>query len=266
MAELILSIAEINIRISSSIKGIIERFNEFYCHFIVEKNKTIHHTIEIRMGDFKVSVNNPNFDNSRFKFNGYGYDHISENHTLLLLPTMLNAYRYTEEFLIYLFSQKCLTLSKFLFHSATYINEKESFVFFGPSCIGKSTLSKKFNKSKIFSDDMVVIEKHGTKYKFHKTPFERDKSFKKPVFTELNSFYRLVQSSSISLKKMSQGESLNAFIANLWFIDYTKETYSKSIKLCNEILSPIMMYELKNHKNSTSKELLNKISNEQNIT
>lgn len=253
MYRIILHIAGINIQIQSEVNGIIGRFQEFYQHFITTNLVDIDYTIEIEQKKIAVSVDN---ENETFKFQGYAFRH-SKKHALLLIPSLKNAYQYSEEFLLFIFSELCIEKNKLIFHSASLIDDqKNAYIFFGPSGIGKSTISKKLSDFTIFSDDMVVIEKTENGYLLEKTPFERDKQSKPSEKVLIKGFYRLVQGDALKTLLLTKSKAFNALLANLWFSKYQKEQVKRYTMILQGFIQDISVAELYVTKNSQKTEII----------
>jgi ABC-type glutathione transport system ATPase component len=254
MQEITLQIAGIRIQIKSSVTGIISRFKEFYHNFIIDEVVEIDYRINVIIEEFNLEFKN--LENKGFNFQGYAYKSDTKKSTLII-PTIKNSYQYTEEFLLFLFSKLCIRKSKLIFHSATLIDEDDSaYVFFGPSGVGKTTISKKLIGYEVFSDDMVVLEKNNKEYILHKTPFERAKTYSKPKSVNIKGFYRLVQSKKLEKKRLDKGSAFNCFLSNLWFDNYEKNDLEPYLGIIKDIVNNIPVYELYSSKLTNQNEII----------
>ncbi|KGL59133.1 hypothetical protein [Polaribacter sp. Hel1_85] len=254
MQEIVLQIAGIRIQIKSSVTGIISRFKEFYHNFIIDEVVEIDYQINVIIEEFNIEFKN--LEKKGFNFQGYAYKSDNEKSTLII-PTIKNSYQYTEEFLLFLFSKLCIKKSKLIFHSATLIDKDDNaYVFFGPSGVGKTTISKKLIDYEVFSDDMVVLEKNNKEYILHKTPFERAKTYSKPKSVNIKGFYRLVQSTNLEKRKLDRGSAFNCFLSNLWFDNYEKNDLEPYFEVIKDIVNNIPVYELYNSKLTNQNEII----------
>ncbi|MCL7753099.1 phosphoenolpyruvate carboxykinase (ATP) [Polaribacter sp. Z022] len=256
MQKIVLQIAEIQIQIESKITGITNRFKEFYHYFITyNDNIEIDHTIVVIEEKIYPNLNNENY--LGFNFQGYAYK-TEKNKSTLIISSIKNSYQYTEEFLLFMFSKLCLNQKKIIFHSSVLIDKKNNaYVFFGPSGIGKTTISKKLTEFEVFSDDMIVIEKNSEKYNLHKTPFERAKTYKDPKKVNIKGFYRLVQSDKIKIKRLNLANSFNCLLSNLWFNNYDKENIKPYFRIIKDLTNNLPIFEFHTNKLTTQKEIIN---------
>ncbi len=248
MQSITLHIADIYIHIESEMNGIIGRFQEFYRHFsTTDVPKNLDYTILIKQKDMTVSVPD---ENGAFRFQGYAFQQF-EKHAVLLIPTLRNAYQYAEEFLLFIFSELCIQKNKLIFHSASLIDDQQNaYIFFGPSGIGKSTISRKLSNFTVFSDDMMVIEKTKNGYLLQKTPFERDKQRKPAVLVNLKAIFRLVQSNELKINPLRKSNIFNVLLSNIWFSDYQKKQVEKYAEILQDLMKNTTVAELQMPKNS----------------
>jgi len=261
MYIIVLNIADITIQIQSEIKGVIDRFKEFYKHFIITINTdSLDYIIEIMISDFDVNIveNKNETKKNNFNYQGYAYKQNKENNkSILIIQSVKNAFQYTEEFLLFIFSELCMKKSKLIFHSATLFDvDFNCYIFFGPSGIGKSTLSKKMTSLSVFSDDMVVIKKTKRGFKLYKTPFERNKTKKSPLNVDIKGFYRLVQTDKSNKVLLSSGKGITALLSNFWFNKYSKINFYKYIIKAKELFDDIPVYELHLDKETKENEII----------
>jgi len=257
--NLTLNIANIKILIKSEIKGIVERFKESYKDFLIKEIDIVDYTLEIRNKVFNVSAS----EEKEFRFQGYAFNNDEDNKkSILLVSTIKNAYQYSEEFLLFIFSELCIKKQKLIFHCASlYDSTFNTYIFFGSSGIGKSTIAKKLSCYSIFSDDMVILEKINDEYILHKTPFERNKKYKEPIRLNINGFYKLVQGETINKKILTKGEAFNVLLSNIWFSEYTKEKIKDYNVMISEIVEEFPVFELHTPKENKQEEIINIINN-----
>lgn len=257
MQNITLHIAGIYILIQSEIKGVIDRFQEFYKHFTVVNAVTIDYKIVIKQKNFTVSTNE---EDGTFKFQGYSFRQL-EKHAILLIPSIKNAYQYSEDFFLFIFSELCIEKNKLIFHSASLLDDQNNaYIFFGPSGVGKSTISKKLSNFTTFSDDMVVIEKRKNGYLLQKTPFERNKQNSVPELVQIKGLYRLIQSDVLKTKLLTKSMAFNVLLSNLWFSEYKKEHIEKYTTLLKNLIEDIPVAELHTTKDNLRIEIIKGIN------
>jgi hypothetical protein len=108
---------------------------------------------------------------------------------------------------------------------------------------------------------MVVIEKIGDAFKLHKTPFERNKTYKEPQLVKISGFYRLIQKDILKKTSLKPADSLTLILSNLWFSDYQKDKVKEYLNSIPRIIEDIHIYELATKKETTEKEILNILRN-----
>lgn len=258
MQDITLHIADVYIHIESEINGVIGRFQEFYRHYSTSESVHPDYTIVIKQK--KVTVSVPD-ENGAFKFQGYAFKQF-EKHAILLIPSLKNAYQYAEEFLLFIFSELCIQKNKLIFHSASLIDDQHNaYIFFGPSGIGKSTISRKLSDFTIFSDDMMVIEKTQSGYLLQKTPFERNKQRKPAIIVNIKAVFRLVQSDELKVNSLKKSNAFNVLLSNLWFSDYQKKQVEKYAEILQNLMQNTTVAELQVAKNSQKEAIIECIKN-----
>ncbi|AXG70712.1 HprK-related kinase A [Kordia sp. SMS9] len=253
-----LHIADIYIHIESEINGVIGRFQEFYRHFSTNESAHSDYSIVIKQEKMTVSVTG---EEEGFKFQGYAFKQF-EKHAILLIPSLKNAYQYAEEFLLFIFSELCIQKNKLIFHSASLIDDQDNaYIFFGPSGIGKSTISRKLTDFTVFSDDMMVMEKTNNGYLLQKTPFERNKQRKPAVLVNIKVVFRLVQSDVVKINSLKKSNAFNVLLSNLWFSDYQKKQVEKYAEILQDLMQNTTVAELQIAKNSQKEAIVECIKN-----
>jgi hypothetical protein len=146
-----------------------------------------------------------------------------------------------------------------LFHSATLIDkDKNSYILYGPSCIGKSTISNN-SSLQVISDDLLIIKPMKDNcYEFFKTPFTRDKSntINKLENVKIAGLYRLKQSTNEHFEKMNQSVSFAELIGNIPDL-HSQIHNEKLLQLVKNLSSKIPNHYLYFTKSSIFEQIIN---------
>ena len=251
MDSVYLKIAGITLKITSEVKGVIDRFSEMYKHYLSPDKNDDCYTLSIVVDNMEKYI-----QTDLLPFNGtakvkthyfYSAAYDKEKKTATLIAGIDNVYSFSEEYLVNWFSSICIENSCLLFHAAVLIDEHENaYLFYGPSGIGKSTISRNNHFWKKITDDLIVIKKNKKgKYDLLKTPFERDKSkFDETSSFKIQGFYRLHQSDQFELQPQTKAHQLSAIVGNIWNPDFTKVSFADITKLSSDLITDVPGYDL----------------------
>jgi hypothetical protein len=251
MQSVILSVADIRVKVCSAVSGVIERFREMYKAFRVA-GEDFDACLEIQCLDLTpfIRYDALPFERTQHCITSnylYAAAYDPEERKAVLLTNLENTYAFAEEYFLKLFSYLCLTHGKLLFHCATlYDRDNNAYVFYGPSGIGKSTLVRNSPHLRVLSDDIVVMQQlEAAQFKIYKTPLERNKQRGQEdnVFC-LKGFYRLNQAPANELKPLNAAEHLSKLMGNLWNLDFSQEGYKHALQLVNREYSQVPGYDL----------------------
>lgn len=258
MNELLLRVADIEIKIISEVKGVIERFNEMYYNYKIDRSINTEMVFEIVSADMDQYIN---FEKLPFKVDGstinthyiYTSKYDSINKKATLITNNKNIFAFSEEFLLNLFSILCLEKNKLLFHCTfLYDDDMNAYILYGPSGIGKSTITRNAKGLHVLSDDLAVIEKisHDS-FRVHKTPFERNKT----IYNGLNTFkikgiYRLHHAAELHAEKLNASQKMTSILGNIWNLDFSSDTPEKYFELINNLFKSTEAFSLSFEKNS----------------
>lgn len=266
MVSITIRVAQVDIKISSEMDGIINSLEEMYKNHIVQESSPPYAELRIIIEDMNKYIDNTNLPVKSGKkiiqtnyIYSSCYDIDSKKATLI---TNINyAYSFVEEYLIVLTSYLVLDRKKIMFHCAAVSDEdRNAYIFYGPSGIGKSTLSKNCFSTgyKVISDDLVIIEKlNQQNFNILKTPFARDKSKNEDNSKyKIRGFYRLHHSDQPRVEEMDNDEKLVSFLGNIWSFHNHQEIIDSYISLVQDILKCTPCYNLYLKKDTLFSELI----------
>lgn len=263
MESLTLSIAGITIGIRSPVAGVVYRFREMYGEFLADMTPC-HAMLEINCQDLNALIRTdelPFAAKEGMIYSNYlyaaAYDPLTRQATLV--TNMENIYGFAEEYLLKLFSHLCLEQDRLMFHCATLVDpQRNAYIFYGPSGIGKSTVVRNTSGLRVISDDVVILTRTANQqFQIFKTPLERNKQKGVDIipFT-IKGMYRLVHASHTSLRALTPVEHLTKVLGNLWNLDFSKDGYSQAMQLISNQYLDVPGYDLHLQKDSNFWHLL----------
>jgi hypothetical protein len=139
-----------------------------------------------------------------------------------------------------------------LIHGAGISRGGKGYIFFGPSGVGKSTVSLLSNDSLILNDDLTAImcDTSGI-WKIFSTPFANPGQNINNISVPLSGIYQLSQSCEVSLVKVSHGIALSELISNVPVLSGDIHRSEQLVSTSDEILKAIPFYRL-NFRNDPS--------------
>jgi hypothetical protein len=238
MEYLVFKVAELRIRIMSDNIGILKSIEEMYKNYISKSGENDYSIkVDVQSMDDLIDYSKVShtYNQGRITNLVYTGSFDPDKREAHLITSTNNAYFVIEQYMLIFLNQILFEHNMVLFHSASICdNENNAYLFYGPSCIGKSTISRN-TKLRVISDDLVIL-KHieGNNFELHKTPFTRDKSVDDNVGVyKVKGFFRLKQSETEFIEEMTEIESFTTFMGNIWDINkaYVNEKYLGLIKL-----------------------------------
>jgi hypothetical protein len=151
-----------------------------------------------------------------------------------------------------LYSYFVLLQGGIMIHGAGLSRNGKGYVFFGPSGVGKSTVSNLSLDSKILNDDLTVIlcSREG-KWKIFSTPFANPGQTTVNLSVPLQGIYLLKQSDQVFLEELSPGIAISEIISNVPVVSSDIYRSDKLFTTCEAIMKAIPFYRL-NFRNDRS--------------
>ena len=134
----------------------------------------------------------------------------------------------------------------FLFHAAGILRDGCAFVFFGPSGIGKTTISRMSGKGTVLNDDLILLLPVDEHWYAYSTPFSNSKHVAPLAgkFAPLAGMYRLVQDQQVFLENSTPGYTLAELIANIPVISTDPIHSPILVARCQRLLASIPVFRL----------------------
>lgn len=171
-------------------------------------------------------------------FKGYAAD--KEGVSVLVSSPVCNKTSYftrLENHFRWIVANEIMKRGGFLLHSSGIAKGNESFLFFGTSGDGKSTIVElgKGRGGKVLSDDLIIVSPENDGFVAYGAPFfgvlpQKEKG-KMPY--KIKSVYRLRKSDDTFVKQISKGVALGLLVSHCQFV------FNEKIR--NEILIPIVI-------------------------
>jgi hypothetical protein len=133
-----------------------------------------------------------------------------------------------------------------LMHTAGIVRNDKTYLFFGHSGSGKTTICKASkDEFKILNDDLILLFPQNENWFAYGTPFWNPTQIKPNNYSApVTSMYLLKQDSRVYTKEITSGKAIAALISNVPVIPQDPIRSSKLFDLLSEIQRNIPIYEL----------------------
>lgn len=133
-----------------------------------------------------------------------------------------------------------------LLHSAAIVRQDQAFVFFGPSGVGKTTVSRLSPNDIVLNDDLVVVLPQHDQWVVCATPFWNITQVRPsgPHCAPLRGMLRLVQAPHVALKAMSRARALAELLSAVLMAPCDPERSHEVFALVERLLHDVLLYEL----------------------
>lgn len=258
-----LNIADISIRIRLTHKHLLSdirsRFHKFCYH-----TATPSIIIDIHLAP---DICFPNPDGSNNFFN---HQHFDDANTCFVRSNYFTGYidierRYgklvgdadnplswLEHFLRISYAVIALKEETLLFHGAGLVDDEHGYIFFGPSGVGKSTVTNFSGHCAVLGDDLIAIKPGETGFQMYATPFNHEENgfVLSNSMANIKGFYRLVQDCETYIRDMKPARAITEMLSNIPPVNNNKEGSILALTMCTRIINEIPCYELHFTKNN----------------
>ena len=251
-----LEVADLTICIRSTNDKLLNAITSHYKNFISHNtNSTIN--IDIHL------ASQIHFPNPEGTDNFFNHQHFTENKCYVksnyftgcidiernygkLVINELNPLSWLEHFLRITYAVIALKYETILFHGAGLIADNKGYIFFGPSGVGKSTVTNLSNHCTVLGDDLIAIKSDKNIFHVYATPFnyEGNGFVLSNSKARIKGFYRLVQDNQIYVEKMKPAKAIAELLSNIPPVNKNKEGSIHALNVCNQIIDKIACYEL----------------------
>ncbi len=122
----------------------------------------------------------------------------------------------TDYLLRVIFALLLFNKGSILFHGAGIIRNGSTYLFFGHSGSGKTTVARLSPNDIVLNDDLVVLIPEGKEWSVYATPFWNPTQVRPvPASAPLAGLYRLVQDKQVYLEPLGPGQALAELISNI---------------------------------------------------
>jgi hypothetical protein len=145
-----------------------------------------------------------------------------------------------------------------LFHAAGILREGLAYIFFGPSGIGKTTISRLSGKKNVLNDDLVLLFPDHPGWTVYSTPFYNPTQITPQGnrHAPLAGMYRLVQDQQADLKINSPGQALAEVVANVPVISTDSTRTLELLSRCQSLLEKVPVFRLHFRKDKSFWEII----------
>ncbi len=132
-----------------------------------------------------------------------------------------------------------------LVHGAGIVIENLTYIFFGHSGSGKTTVSKLSKNGIILSDDLVVVKPSQTGWKVFATPFGRLVAKQQvQIGHDLTKMFRLIKDDKNYLVSLPASQSIAELLGSAPVVSNLPDLTNTVITRCKEITQSVPIYEL----------------------
>lgn len=141
-----------------------------------------------------------------------------------------------------------------LIHSAGVRRNGESYLFFGPSGAGKTTISTLCPPGDVLHDDLCVVFPSGGRYVAIGFPFLGDDRKHLTLHQEVNpvaGFYRLVQSPRVALERIRGARGAGEITGSLPFVTEQQDTGGTALRNVARMVETVPVFRLSFRKDAS---------------
>lgn len=174
-----------------------------------------------------------------------GYVNIEKNYAKLITSDN-DPLSWLEHFLRITYAILALGNNEILFHGAGLVHDSKGYVFFGPSGVGKSTVTELSPHCSVLGDDLIVLKKNSHGFKIYASPFNSDNG-KQNISNsnaKLKGLFRLRQDNATYIENMSPSKAMAELLSSISSINKNINGSFQAMELCNQIISKNCCFDL----------------------
>lgn len=225
--NIMLEIGEITICIRSTNKNLLDTARVHYKKFISHGTNPLIN-IDIHLAP-KIYFPNPDGtddffnhhhfqDNKCFVKSNYftGCIDIEKNYGKLVINES-NPFSWLEHFLRISYAVIALKYEAILFHGAGLVADDNGYVFFGPSGIGKSTVTNLSRRCTVLGDDLIVIKPDTGSFNVYASPFNHKENgfLLSNSKAKIKRIYRLIQDNRTFFTRIKPAKAMAELLSNI---------------------------------------------------
>jgi len=132
-----------------------------------------------------------------------------------------------------------------MLHGAGIVHALAGYVFFGPSGIGKTTISRLFFEDVVLNDDLILLTKKTGLWKVFSTPFSHPEQVQ-PTYgnAPLAAMYRLVQDNNVYTEEITKGQAIAEILACIPLLSSRIDFLDGLIVRCENLVEQIPIQRL----------------------
>ena len=134
-----------------------------------------------------------------------------------------------------------------LIHACGVNYQGRGFVFAGVSGAGKSTISKlwmKYRTATILSDDRIIIQKEGARFKAYGTPWHGEVDICSPGSVPVEKLFIIKHGKKNEVRKISEGEMVSTLLVRSFATYWNSSGMNNTLKMYQELINKVEAYEL----------------------
>jgi hypothetical protein len=142
---------------------------------------------------------------------------------------------------------RLIDLGGMIIHSCGGCIGGKGVVFPGVSGAGKSTLARLIKTSpkiELYSDDRIIVRQHENSWRLYGTPWPGEEGIAVNSSHTLDALIFLTQSSETCVRPLSVDQAVQRLLRVSSVPWYDRERVNKYLKLCDQLLTEVPIYEL----------------------
>jgi len=162
-----------------------------------------------------------------------------------------------EYFLRVVVAMLAFKLGGLLFHAAGIKSRGNTYLFFGHSGSGKTTVARLSSHQDVLNDDLVVLMPEQTGWKVYATPFWNPSQIV-PIDANgsLKAMYRLIQDQHVFLEPITPAQSIAELMANIPVIPGNPHWVSRAMERCYRIIHDVPIQKIHFRRDKTFWEMI----------
>jgi len=133
-----------------------------------------------------------------------------------------------------------------LLHAAGIVREEQTYLFFGHSGSGKTTVARLSTADRVLNDDLVLLLPDQERWIAYATPFSNPTQVSPtgPCNAPVAALLRLVQSKDVRLEPMSSGRALGELVASVPVATTDPARLTSVFTMCQQLLKTVPCHRL----------------------
>lgn len=267
-----LKIADFVVQLNSTDKALIDALGEQYHKFLTKEDRIflmidIHLSKGIHFPDNQGNDNlyvNQRYDgNTCYVRSNYFIGYVNfETGIAGMVINEANPLSWLEHFLRVAFAVVALQNKSTVFHAAGIIENEEGYIFFGPSGVGKTTVTNLSKPRFVLGDDLLVLQQNNGSANVSACPFNSEKNGFQLTNTKVpvKACFRLVQDTRTYLQEMKPVNAVFELLNSVRPLSNHSIGSETALEFCTRLADRVPCYELHFTKDNTFWRTIHELS------